>query len=249
MLGECLLGLRRVVIRMELEQVKRTRVGDQVFEQLKAMIEDGAWAVGEKIPSERELSLSLGVSHATVRQALQKLNAIGLLETRVGYGSCVKAPAPQSCLDMLPVDNPLGAKAWQDVIEFREMLEIYAVQLAAKRAAPEDVVMLRENYLQMQSSAAPEAYAALDVEFHTLIGRITRNDMIIRSYEILHGILTHFIVDEVNRAGIIRQEDHRKIVAAIERHDAREAGAIMSAHLLDLGKDKRAPDSRIEFNF
>ena len=234
---------------MELEQVKRTKIGDQVFEQLRSMIENGAWAVGEKIPSERELSLSLGVSHATVRQALQKLNALGLLETRVGYGSCVKAPAPQNCLDILPVDKPLGAKAWQDVVEFREMLEIYAVQVAAKRATPEDIAKLRKNYLEMTQKTSPEEYAALDVQFHTLIGRITQNDMIIRSYEILNGILNRSIVDEISRVGIIRQEDHRKIVDAIEQHNARQAGATMSAHLLDLGKDKRAPDSFLEFNF
>ncbi|MBU5435136.1 FadR/GntR family transcriptional regulator [Pseudoflavonifractor sp. MSJ-37] len=234
---------------MELKRVKRTKVGDQAFEQLRSMIENGNWAVGEKIPSERELCLSMGVSHATVRQVLQKLNALGLIETRAGYGSCVKALAPQNCLDMLPVAKPIGAKAWQDVIEFREMLEIYAVQMAAKRATAEDIAMLRENHLHMIEKTTADDYAALDVEFHTMIGQITRNDMIVRSYEILNGILKQSIVDEIDRVGIIRQEDHRKIIDAIEQHDVRLAGALMSAHILDVGKDKHAPDGALMFDF
>ena len=70
--------------------IKRVSVGEQVFTQLKELLVQGEWKPGEKLPSENELAAQFGVSRITVRQALQKLGALGLVETRLGEGSFVK---------------------------------------------------------------------------------------------------------------------------------------------------------------
>ncbi len=75
---------------MNLKAVKKVNIGDQVYDQIKDQIISGSWASGEKIPSENQLMDIFGVSRGTVRQAIQKLSAVGLLETRRGEGSYVR---------------------------------------------------------------------------------------------------------------------------------------------------------------
>ena len=67
---------------MNLKAVKKVNIGDQVYNQMKDQIMSGVWVPGEKIPSENQLMEVFGVSRGTVRQAIQKLSAVGLLETR-----------------------------------------------------------------------------------------------------------------------------------------------------------------------
>nr|WP_278850753.1 winged helix-turn-helix domain-containing protein [Enterocloster clostridioformis] len=66
---------------MNLKAVKKVNIGDQVYNQMKDQIMSGVWVPGEKIPSENQLMEVFGVSRGTVRQAIQKLSAVGLLET------------------------------------------------------------------------------------------------------------------------------------------------------------------------
>lgn len=72
-----------------IEKVNRRTVADQVFHIILKKISSGEWKIGEKIPSEIELAQDLGVSRTTLKMALQKLNTLGMLETRVGEGSFV----------------------------------------------------------------------------------------------------------------------------------------------------------------
>ena len=72
-----------------IEKVNRRTVADQVFHIILKKISSGEWKIGEKIPSEIELAQDLGVSRTTLKMALQKLNTLGILETRVGEGSFV----------------------------------------------------------------------------------------------------------------------------------------------------------------
>ena len=77
---------------MNLKAVKKVNIGDQVYNQMKDQIMSGVWVPGEKIPSENQLMEVFGVSRGTVRQAIQKLSAVGLLETRRG-GRIICGPA------------------------------------------------------------------------------------------------------------------------------------------------------------
>ncbi|MFQ9704886.1 MAG: FadR/GntR family transcriptional regulator [Enterocloster clostridioformis] len=80
---------------MNLKAVKKVNIGDQVYNQMKDQIMSGVWVPGEKIPSENQLMEVFGVSRGTVRQAIQKLSAVGLLETRRGRIICGPAGAGQ----------------------------------------------------------------------------------------------------------------------------------------------------------
>ena len=76
------------------EYLKKQDIKEQVFQQLLSKIQSGEWKPGEKLPSENELTKAMGVSRITVREAIQKLVAINLVETYQGKGSFVKMSTP-----------------------------------------------------------------------------------------------------------------------------------------------------------
>ena len=124
---------------MSIKPIKRVNVGEQVFEQLKQMIIDGEWKQGDKLPSENALADMLGVSRITVRQALQKLGTLGLIETRLGEGSFVKVIDVSENMQALVPAVYLSGQETEQVFEFRQIIDVESVRLAVRRATEEDI--------------------------------------------------------------------------------------------------------------
>ena len=121
-----------------LKLIKPKRISDLVFEQIRDLIFKGHLRPGDKLMAERDLAENLGVSRPTVREAINKLVALRLLEHRQGQGTFVN-PSP-----LLTRTNPLGIMDGQDVtvtdmLEVRLGLECNAVMMAARRATEEDI--------------------------------------------------------------------------------------------------------------
>lgn len=177
---------------MGIQRIKRTNVGEQVLQQMKDMLISGEWKAGEKLPSENELADQFGISRITVRQALQKLNALGLLETRVGEGTFVKEADMGSCLNELLPAMYLGEWDDRQVIEYRLIIETGSAYLTAKRATESDIKRLEKLLSQMEEAAAEKnnkRFAEKDLEFHNEIALITRNPLLIKTNAILKDIL------------------------------------------------------------
>ena len=124
---------------MDIKPIKKVNVAEQVFEQLKDMLVKGVWKQGEKIPSENELAENFCVSRITVRQALQKLNVIGLIDTRLGEGSFVKEAEPGDNMNALIPAILMSKDRILQVLEFREIIEVESAKLAAERADEKDI--------------------------------------------------------------------------------------------------------------
>ena len=127
-----------------LKPVKPKRISDQVFDQIRELISRGELKPGEQLMPERELSEALNVSRTSVRNAISKLVAIGLLENRQGQGTFVRVPSSGE-------QNPLGMAinineaSLEDLLEVRLGLECNAAALAAKRAVEEDIHFLKKS--------------------------------------------------------------------------------------------------------
>ena len=225
---------------VNLKPIKPKRISDQVFEQLKELIFKGQLKPGEQLMTERELAQSLGVSRPTVREALNKLAAMGLLEHRQGQGTFVKSPADDAS------KNPLAAAvnghdvSLRDLLEVRLGLECNAASLAARRATEEDLRELEKSVEQMiaEIRSGQEGLGSdADLSFHMAIAYATRNVVqihIMRSfYDMLFfGIrenLQHLYSDPSNLDRIIEQ--HQAIVDAIRRHDPDAASEAMRTHI------------------
>jgi len=218
---------------MAIKAIKRVSVSEQVFEQMKKQLIDQEWKPGERLPSESMLSDLFGVSRVTIRNALQKLVALGLIETRLGDGSYVRESSADSYMNSL-IPMVYLEHNLREIMEFRLVIETEAAAMAAQRAMPEDVKTLREYIEQMEATQDNyKKYAQLDYEFHCAITKVSKNSLIIRTYTIVMDALMMAMTDMVERmSGQWGLVSHPKIVDAIEAGDVEKAREYMRNHLL-----------------
>lgn len=222
---------------MSIKPIKRVNVGEQVFEQLKQMLIDGEWKQGDKLPSENGLAQMLGVSRITVRQALQKLGALGLIETRLGEGSFVKTVAVSDNMQALLPTVYLSGDEPDQVFEFRQIIDVESVRLAVGRCTQEDIEDLKkihQKMLQKKDEADPVGFAKMDTEFHFKISQMTRNSLMIKTNEILREVINSYVIAIIGKMGWdIALLYHGKIIDAIIARDEKAAVETMREHILN----------------
>lgn len=220
-----------------LKPIKPKRISDQVFEQLKDLIFRGHLKPGEQLMTERELAQALGVSRPTVREAINKLVAIRLLEQRQGQGTFVNSPAN---IDRNPLSAVMGGEEvrLEDLLEVRLGLECNAVALAARRATDDDIRELEKSLAEMAADIAEGRLGTdADVSFHMAIAYASKNTVqvhIMRSFYnlLFYGIKENLLrlyssPDDLKR--IISQ--HTAIVEAVRRHNPEGAFDAMRNHI------------------
>jgi GntR family transcriptional regulator, transcriptional repressor for pyruvate dehydrogenase complex len=221
-----------------IKPIKPQRVSDQVFEQLRDLIFRGQLKAGEQLLPERELSQALGVSRPTLREAINKLVSLGLVEHRQGQGTFVGPPAGQK------EKNPLAAlinghePSLEELLEVRLGLECQAAVLAAQRATEQDLAAITKCLDDMQAEhQSGRLGIEEDVSFHMAIAYATKNlaqVYIMRTfYDQLHfGIKEnlHHLYTEPGNLAIIDQQ-HRAVLAAIQRHNPEAAFNAMKLHI------------------
>ena len=217
---------------MAIHPIKRVNVSEQVFEQLKDQLINGEWKPGDRLPSETELCSLFGVSRITIRNALQQLAILGLIETRRGEGSFVLGIDTGSYLNTLVPAAYLNDNML-DIQEFRLMVESGAAFMAARRASDRDIEDLRSRLKRMHELGHDlYALAQEDFAFHHQIGLITGNPLMIRTYEILTDVLHTAMETVVAHMGPdAGYYYHAQIVEAIAKHDSDLAYNTMRRHI------------------
>lgn len=166
--------------RLELEPVRPLALKERVIRQLTRLIEEGVLSPGDQLPSERELSEELQVSRGTVREAVQFLGALGLVEVRHGSGTFVRLRTdPSELRDEWREWTIRHAGRIHDLLEIRKGLEPFAAELAAHRATEEDLVAMEEALEQMVPAMdLPDVTALIqaDVAFHHALCAAAGND-------------------------------------------------------------------------
>ncbi len=163
--------------------VARSSVVDAVADRLRNEILAGRLAAGSRLPSERELSLALGVNRLTLRAALARLEAMGLVSTRHGSGTEVAAWRERAGLEALPMvmgsldpDEPAWVELLTAMLEVRRVLATEAVALAAERHTEEDLAAMRviagEQATRLHDVIA---YARGDLAFQRVVVRAAGN--------------------------------------------------------------------------
>lgn len=220
---------------MEIKPIKRIKVVEQVFQQLKQLLINGEWNPGDKVPSENELADKFNVSRITIRQALQRLNTLGLIETRRGEGSFVKAVDVGDSMNALIPAMYLGDNSPLEIIEFREIIETECAGLAAKRANTTDVKDLKELWEGMNDckmNCDPEGFGKADLDFHFKVAEITKNSLIIKTNLILRDILEYAMKSTIDKMGYENALFyHKKLIQEIEDHNSAAASKTMREHI------------------
>ena len=183
-------------------KVKRMPVHEQVFDKIKNAITEEHWKVGEKIPTEMELSEMFGVNRLTVRMALQRLVGMGLLESRVGDGTYVKEFSFRYYMDSAS-NFYLKPELLDKVYEFRDVIEINCLALAIKRASDAEIEELgeicncletaRTAYVQKQEDTCLQEFLEADIAFHEKICRLSHNDLFVYAFEMERPLLLQYM--------------------------------------------------------
>lgn len=176
---------------MALKKIEKQAVGDRVFDAIHQEIIDGAYRPGERLPSERVLSEQLGVSKSSVKVAMQRLVGLGLVEMRRGEGNFIREFSGSPYLDQVR-EFLIEEQEVSKITEYRFYMEMATTRLAMKRAGAENFAAMESILLQMEEAARQGdivLHGRLDFEFHLEICRATRNDIFVKSYELIGPML------------------------------------------------------------
>jgi len=225
---------------MSLNRPPVARLADAVASTLEKRILEGSLKPGDRLPSERELAVELGVSRPSLREAIQKLAAKGLLQTRHGGGTIVtdrlEAHFAEPWQQMLE-GHPMLQR---DLLEFRQMLESQAAALAAERATDVDIASLDAAHATLEAryeADLMEACIDADVAFHQAVAEASHNVMIgqltASLMRVIHGHvsrnLEHLHARPARWAELRAQ--HRAIWLAIRERRAEDAAAAARGHI------------------
>ena len=220
------------------------KVSDKVVQSLRSLIEKNHMQVGDRLPAERKLCEQLGVSRSSLREALQHLVSQGMLVSRVGAGTYLQElpnhwsqhHIVQPLSDLMDVDPEYRF----DVQESRLILEGGTAWYAAQRATPDDIKKIRQCYDQIahyQLLGDDDEAARADARFHLAIAEASHNVVLIQLMRSLFDLLQFNVVlgrrkvySEAHRFDQL-QDQHFKVMAAIERRDPEAARQAVCGHI------------------
>ena len=209
----------------------------QIARRIAASIEDGRYAPGDRLPSERELADDFRVSRPTIRDAMIALEFQGLVEARQGSGVYVKA-APQIAEDA--AERDVSAL---ELAEARRLFEGEACALAAAMITEEQVARLESLIAEMARETVAEVFEKHELEFHLTIARATGNAAITATVEDLwtlrrqsSGCAAAMRRARTNSRGDFVVE-HQRIAGALRARDPKAARQAMHGHLAQVIDD------------
>jgi GntR family transcriptional repressor for pyruvate dehydrogenase complex len=215
---------------------RRERLGDQLYGQILEQIVSGALNEGDKLPSENQICQSFQVSRPTVREALMRLHADGLVTTRQGSGTFVLKRPSDHLTRLAKVSDIAGMLR---CLEVRIALEGQAAALAARRRTPNQMDRISEALTALQVSFEGTAVPArADFEFHLAVAQASGNALFADLLEMLNETIQHAMTVAlgITRTGSRDRarrvvEEHEAISEAIARGDAEAADLAMRYHL------------------
>jgi len=220
-----------------LKPIKPKRISDQVFDQLRELIFRGTLKAGEKMLTERELAVQMNVSRTTVRDAIQRLVAKGLIVQRQGQGTFVGSYDADNKNPIIKAIEDQNTSL-EDLLEVRMGLECNAAALAAVRADESDLKAMSRCIDEMEKEINSDRLGnEADASFHMAIAYASKNPLhilIMRNFHdyLLHGIRENLrsLYEEPGNIKIILDQ-HRKILKAITARDAEKAFQTIQNHI------------------
>ena len=229
---------------MKQAPVQQRRLSDDIVERLENMILEGTLVPGERLPAERALAEEFGVSRPSLREALQKLAARGLVVSRHGGGTFVAHALGSSFSDPLLALLEKSPEARRDLVEFRHTLEGSCAYYAALRATEPDRERLTAAFDRLTEYYAREGKimraeeGAADAHFHLAIAEASHNVVLLHTIRSLFELLKRHVVTNIGGMyvqgsevrGVLMQQ-HAELYRAIMERRADDARRCASEHL------------------
>jgi len=214
-------------------------LANQAAEQIATHIRQGAWEIGDQLPSERDLCIQLGVGRTSLRDALRILAAQGIVATRAGQGTFVMAAEPARAPSPYADWNRRHDYTIEDVVDMRRLLEGRAAELAVGRATTTDLARLRAANDNLAAACKRNDLAGMvdaDTCFHEAFTHAAGNRLLARMMHTIMGLLVESrrISLGVPGRGAHVLARHKEILAGLEQHNLPHTVAAVHAHVDDL---------------
>lgn len=214
--------------------LQRTSLVDSAVGALRSLIVESHLNSGDKLPTEPELMARLGVSRTVLREAVSRLQMLGMLDVRAGRGTTLGSPDTLAASAELFRTALLISNA--DLVQFNDLrtgIECQAVRLAAARVNDDDIAELNTIYEQMFATRRYVEFAERDCAFHLAIARMSGNVIIGRMLDLLQDLIIESI-DQTN-ATVMDYDTgkrlHKDILNALQKRDPDLADAAMRRHM------------------
>jgi GntR family transcriptional repressor for pyruvate dehydrogenase complex len=206
------------------ERVDHEGLAQTIADQIEEMIVSGVLREGTRLPPERELALSMGVSRPKLREAIKQLEEEGLITVRHGEGTFVADLIGAAMSPALVRLYSRHEAAFRDYLEFRREQECFAAALAAERATEEDRQTLRETLAELertQDSDDRTASMEADVRFHQAVVDASHNSLMVHTMRSIYALMRSHVfynrdfLRAIDGTGQALLDQHRAIAEAI----------------------------------
>lgn len=216
-----------------------------VVDQIKSLIENETLKCGEKLPSERDLSLEFGLSRSTVREAISALEIMGLVEVKSGLGTFVAECKDSDEDDFYELTENDGISP-TEIFEARIIMEPQLAKLASQRATQEDLDRLKDivDKAEILLESQIEEFEVLDEQFHSIIANAAHNDVLLKFAQNINklrgsklwGNMKYKSLQKEGRITRYKAE-HKAIYIALVNRDFNKVENLTKKHLVDIKSD------------
>lgn len=222
----------------EFSPIPRRKLYQEVLDRLIAQLSNGAYAPGDKLPSERELMRQFGVGRPAIREAMQSLDRMGLITVSHGERARVAVPNARTVIDQVATTARhilhTSPQTLEHLIQARLFFEVGMVQIAASSATDDDIERLRARLDDHRRSLKDLGrFLEMDKLFHREIAAVTGNPIYVAVSQAVFEWLEEFHVELVRAPGAeqITLAEHTAIIEAIAARDPAAAARAMEQHL------------------
>ena len=210
---------------MVLDQIKRGKrpasAVDSIVENFRSMIETGALRVGDDLPTERDMAEQLGVSRNTFREAIKRLEAYGIVETRQKQGARIVNKSVEAMVSILSFRLDSDEKTFLDVQQFRAILERGLMADVIANVRPADIEDLTAINERLKTTSSVVTLAEIDLAFHKRLLGIAGNDTVLKVYDVLSGVILEIMtLGKAQNGSELAYASHKQIIAAVAAKDA-----------------------------
>jgi DNA-binding FadR family transcriptional regulator len=229
--------------------LKRKTLTSQVIDHVLSLIRSGAVKPGDRLPSETELTRTLGVSRTCVREAMKALEARRLVGIRQRTGATVLLPSSANLMNDEHFSLIMQSQAAEELLEFRKIIEVGLASLAADKADEGDLAAMRDALERYRTElAGNHVDCGTDMSFHIALAAASRNGIAVMVWRMLAERMAQVLQRTVTVPHICEEtlKDHEKIYHAVKSRDPRKAREAMREHLENAERNWRKAFGRAE---
>jgi len=229
-----------------LKEIKNKNLSKEIVNQIIDSIKDNSLKIGDRVPSEIELTNIFKVSRGTVREAMKSLENFGLIEIKKGKGTFVTNINIDFFLKKLMPFLVFSKEDLKNFLDIRMLLEIYGIEEAVKNANERDIELMEKELLALKKEfdhmknqdkdfyESYKEYIEHDIEFHILIGESTKNTILAKLLESVRLVYFEQQIKGIRGISFPPERgylEHKRILEAIKKRDAEKAKSEMRKHI------------------